>query len=231
MKGITKKFAFFDFCDTLVGFQTADAFVDYVRLKNGNSHMRMIESFLEILHKSRIITVLNKLVPRLEVAKRIKLYQLKGFGIHELNTLSESFYSEMVKPGLIDIVLKDMKRLADDDYEICLVSAGYSIYLKYFADEYQIKHLISTEIAFNQEGNTCLGTISGRDCIRREKVSRLKSYLEDQNVNYKESISYSDNITDLPLLLMAGKGVVISKGSSQPWRHKYNFKEIIWNKN
>ena len=191
--------------------------------------MKILEVFLKILSKIRIITVLNKLFPGVAVSKRIKLLQLRGFYINELNVLAESFYKDKIKPALIDIVVKEMQRHAEMEYEICLVSAGYSIYLKYFAEEYHIKNLISTEIAFNSQFNRCLGTISGTDCIHLEKVNRLKSYLRGQNVNYQDSISYSDSITDLPLLLMTGNGVVISRGTSQTWIHKYNFKEIIWN--
>jgi phosphoserine phosphatase len=55
------------------------------------------------------------------------------------------------------------------------------------------------------------------------------SWFADSDVNYNESIAYSDSTSDLPLLLLAGKGVVVSRGKSQPWIKQYGFKEIIWN--
>jgi HAD superfamily hydrolase (TIGR01490 family) len=225
-----KKLAFFDFCDTLVSFQTADAFVDYVRKMEGNTYMRFLDLVLIVLIKIRIIAAFNKFLPDAALGKKIKLLQLKGFTYEKLNNLAAIYYQEMIRPNLVKPVMAEMQRLAQQDYEICLVSAGYSIYLKYFTEEHQIKHIISTEIAFDQSGNYCHGIILGKDCIRDEKVSRLKTYFAGQKVNYKESISYSDSKTDLPLLLLVGKGVVVSRANSQSWTHQYNFKEIIWDK-
>jgi len=230
LNGKTKKIAFFDFCETLVSFQTADAFVDYVRKEEGNLYMRFMKQVLLVLSKAGIVAVFNKFFPRTSFSKKVKLLQLRGFGIEKLNNLAYTYYRRMIIPELIEPVIAEMKRLSQQGYDIYLVSAGYSVYLKYFAEEYKIDHLISTEISFNQQNNKCLGTISGRDCIHLEKVNRLKLYLQGQSVNYQESISYSDSISDLPLLLLTGIGVVISKDTSQTWIHKYNFKEIIWNK-
>ncbi|MCF8380662.1 MAG: HAD-IB family hydrolase [Bacteroidales bacterium] len=223
-----QKLALFDFCDTLVGFQTADAFVDYVRKKDGNLYMKFLNLTLKVLIKLRIIAVSNKFFPSAGASKKIKLLQLKGFNIDKLNKLGEFFYIEMIKPKLITPVMEEMRGLAQRKYEVCIVSAGYSTYLKYFTEEYGIKHLISTEIAFDRRGKACLGRISGKDCMYAEKVNRIKAIFTDQDVNYEESISYSDSITDLPMLLLTGKGVVVSRDNSQSWSHQYKFKEIIW---
>jgi HAD superfamily hydrolase (TIGR01490 family) len=231
LNGKLQKLAFFDFCETLVSFQTADAFVDYVRKKEGNSFMRFLDMILIVLRKVRLIAVFNKFFPDATLGKKIKLMQLRGFTCEKLSNLAAFYYREMIRPNLIKPVMAEMQGLSRQEYEICLVSAGYSIYLKYFAEEYHIKHIISTEIAFDRPGNRCRGTFSGRDCVHVEKINRIKDYFEWQNVNYAESISYSDSITDLPMLLLAGKGVVVSRANSQSWRHKYKFKEIIWNEN
>lgn len=224
-----KKIAFFDFCKTLVGFQTADAFVDYVRMKDGNYYMKILEITLKLLYRFRMLAILNILFPDLTPSKKIKLLQLKGLKFEKLNELAKSFYDEVIKPELILPVITEMQMLSQKNYEICLVSAGYSIYLKYFTEDHQIKHLISTEIAFNDKGNRCLGVISGKDCIHIEKVKRLKSYFAGQDVNYNDSISFSDSISDLPMLLLTGKGMVVSRAYSQSWCHYYKFEEIIWN--
>lgn len=229
LKSEIKKLALFDFCDTLVNFQTADAFVDYVRKKDGNLYMKFLDLVLKVLSNLRIIAVLNKFFSGSGASKKMKLFQLRGFNIDKLNNLSESFYIDMIKPNLIPTVMAEMNNLAKQGYEICLVSAGYSIYLKYFTEEYKIKHLISTEISFDQSGNHCRGSISGVDCIHIEKVSRIKACFADQNINYNDSIAYSDNITDLPMLLLTGNGVVVSRTNSQTWSQQHKFKEIIWN--
>lgn len=224
-----QKLALYDFCDTLVSFQTADAFVDYVRRLDGNLYMRFLNIILKACSKARIIAVLNKFFPGIAFSKKLKLLQLRGFKFETLNKLAELYYNEKIRPNLIIPVMSSMKKNVNEDFEICIVSAGYSIYLKYFAEDHNIKHIISTEIAFEHSGGRCLGTISGRDCIHLEKVNRLKAYFAGQNVNYDESISYSDSKTDLPLLLFTGNGVVVSRTNSQSWSHQYKFNEIIWN--
>jgi len=224
-----RKFAFFDFCETLVNFQTADAFVDYIRSVKNSFYMRFLEIVLNVLKKIRIIAALNKLLPRSTIGKRIKLLQLRGLEYDELNKLAESYYRKLIRPGFIKPVITEMQKLKEQGYEICLVSAGYSTYLKYFAAEFQINHLIATEIKFNNSGKICKGSISGKDCIGIEKVHRLNSYFEVQDVNYHESISFSDSITDLPMLILTGKSIVVSRVRSQSWSQKNKFEEIIWN--
>jgi HAD superfamily hydrolase (TIGR01490 family) len=224
-----QKLAFFDFCDTLVNFQTADAFVDFVRQNKGGICMKFLNIIEVILTRLRIIPLLNKVFPEKSLSKRIKLAQIRNMQYEILDLQAALFYAEIIKPNLILLVMAEMEKLAKQDYEICLVSAGYSIYIKYFAAEYHIQHFLTTEIAFDKSGKLCLGTFSGKDCIGNEKVKRIKSYFEGKNINFKESYAFSDSKTDLAMLLLAGNAVVVSRGESQFWSIQNNFEEIIWN--
>lgn len=224
------KLALFDFCETLVNFQTADAFIDYVRNKKGNTSMRSLNGILNLLRRIKVLTVLNKFFPGASLSKKLKLFQIRNMSLESLDHFAELFYKDKIRTNLISPAMEELIRLAKEGYEICLVSAGYSIYLKYFIMEYQIPHLISTEIAFDRYGKRCLGTIYGKDCIREEKVNRLNIYFKDKELNLDESISFSDSITDVPMLLYTGNAVVVSKEKSQEWGKQNKFKEIIWNK-
>jgi len=224
-----RKIAFFDFCRTLVKFHTADAFVDFVRETEGTLCMKLQDILLKILFRIRIVLILNKLIPGSGFSKRMKLLELRGFKSDRLEVLAESFYKKEIKPNLISTIVDEMQGLSKNGYEICIVSAGYSIYLEYFAKDFNIRHVIATSIDFNTKNNLCTGKISGKDCYNIEKVSMIKEYFRGQNVNYCESISYSDCISDLPLLLLSGQGVVVSEGTPQSWSHIYEFKELIWN--
>jgi HAD superfamily phosphoserine phosphatase-like hydrolase len=223
------KLAFFDFCDTLVGFQTADAFVDFVRKENGNSYMRFLNAILIGFTKLKVIAIINKLYPGAVFGKRLKLLQLRNIRYEKLDYLASRYYSELIRPNLIVPVLSEMQRLYQNSFEICIVSAGYSLYLKYFALDNHIKFILSTEIAFSKVDKRCLGTIRGKDCIENEKVRRIKAAFN--NCNFNESISFSDSISDLPMLQLTGTAVVVSHNNSQPWNTQYKFKEIIWNYN
>ena len=68
-----KKIAFFDFCGTLVNFQTANIFVDYVRKRKGNSWMRLMNLIFNVCNKLKIFAVVNKMFPGYQFSKRMKL--------------------------------------------------------------------------------------------------------------------------------------------------------------
>jgi phosphoserine phosphatase len=73
-----KKLALFDFCETLVSFQTAGRFVDFVRAKLGSRRMLKLEELRVKSKALRFTAVANKLLPHYNFDKRLHLYQLKG---------------------------------------------------------------------------------------------------------------------------------------------------------
>jgi HAD superfamily hydrolase (TIGR01490 family) len=223
-----RKLAIFDFCMTLVNFETADAFVDYVRKSDGRLFMKFLETVGLILRKTKITAILNKIFPYGSVEKRIKLIQLLGLKHEYLNSIAAKYYINRIKPNFILPVVVKMQQLAALDYEVCIASAGYSIYLKYFAEDYNIKHIISTEIKFNNHGTKCKGVINGKDCIGYRKVQGILKYFRNQNINLQNSVSFSDSYNDLPMLKLTGSGVVVSKHNSQCWSYSNKLKEIVW---
>jgi len=222
------KIAFFDFCETLVSFQTADAYVDYIRINISNPYMQFLDIMLRFLYRLKIIAVLNKLFPGNSWYKRMKLYQLRNLSKQFIERQAESYYREKIKPELIQPVVEEMKTLAENGYEICLVSAAYSIYLRHFAEEYNIRHVLATEILFGTEGKRCLGRIKGTDCYGDEKVRKIMRHFKDGLSGIDESVSYSDSISDLPMLRFTNLAVVVSREKSQTWCSENNYREIIW---
>ena len=74
---ISEKWALFDFCETLVNFQTADAFVDYVRMTTKSKRMMMLSFLIRIMNKIKVFTLIDKLVGnQLYLLKRCVLWQL-----------------------------------------------------------------------------------------------------------------------------------------------------------
>lgn len=218
------KIALFDFCETLANFQTADAFVQFVRESSNSPRMQRKEIFRQTLYKTRIISILMRLFRKSSINKRLILWQLKGFRESELERLAESYYYTKVKPNLISPVIKELIRLQMNGWRIVIVSAGYEIYLKYFCHDYCIseKNLISVKIKFTNR--ICDGCFDGGDRLW-DKTQKLDQIYSKEKI---ESIAYSDSISDLPLLTWANKGVVVRRHDKKSWSEKYNFKEIIW---
>ncbi len=68
--------------------------------------------------------------------------------------------------------------------------------------------------------------MDGENCKGEEKVKRLKSYLDENNieVDFKESYMFSDSLSDKPLLDMVGKPYLINYKNG----HK-NIEILKWN--
>ena len=219
-----EKVALFDFCETLVNFQTADAFVNYVREVKQLNIMHRKEKLQKLLRSIRLIQIVERLTGwRYSINKRIKLWQLKGLQCQELESLAFQYYQVKVKQNLIQELNKKLKMLKDDGYAIYLVSGGYDIYLKFFVEEFKLDGMISSRI--KMKNGYCTGEMNGLDCLRNNKVYLLDKFFKEKP---KYSIAFSDSITDIPLLQWANRGYVVSHKKHQLWSNEYNLEEIIW---
>jgi phosphoserine phosphatase len=185
-----------------------------------------IERLRKFLVKYKIITIFHKFFPKYGLNKRLKLIQLRGILSEKIDFYSKKFYDLNIKVNLIPQIIEELNLLKIDNYEIWIASGGYFSYIKYFAKEFEIdeKNIVATEINFGKI--KCLGTIKGNDCLYEYKLIALKKKLSITKNNFY-SISFSDSITDLPLLKWSDKGIVISKNNSQKWAETYNLNEII----
>ena len=219
------KVALFDFCETLTDFQTADAFVDFVRQQSGSKRMQRMESLQEVLIKTKVIRVLSVLFPGRSINKRIKLFQLKGFTKEQLENYAKHYYIERIKPHFIKPVNEKLRSLQKDGYKVGLVSGGYGIYLRYFVEEFNLDFCISSNVEICN--GSCTGRLDGLDCLNQNKICLLEKYFPSAPI---ESIAFSDSRSDLPLLLWVKRGVVISRDKHQNWIDNYKLEEIIWKK-
>lgn len=221
-----KHIVLFDFCETLVNFQTADAFIDYCRDQLKLSIMYRKENLRKILIKSKVLKILERIThSKYSIYKRNKLWQLKGLEETLLNELSLKYYDEIIKPNLIEKTCSILKKRIEQGDTIWIVSGGYGIYLKHFAKEFNVSNIISSNIEFVKGYAT--GKLYGIDCMHDNKVKLLDLALESEK-DYTISASYSDSITDIPILSVAQKAYVISKSKHKTWVDNYKYEEIIW---
>lgn len=219
-----RKIAFFDFCETLANFQTADAYVDFIRQKTENPRMIRLEKLRDWLKSHKVFWLINRITRnKYPLYKVSKLYQLRGFDKVDLEMYAHAYYKEKIKPNLILDIMDILKRKKKEGFHIVIVSGGYDIYLKYFVEEYEVDYIISTRIGFSN--NKATGFFYGKDCLNKNKVLLLNSVYQDRNF-YSEA--YSDSVTDVPFLSWVDNGFVISKKQHQNWVNNYKFKEIIW---
>ncbi len=218
------KIVFFDFFETLVSFQTADKFVDFCRSKKKKISSIFLENIRLFFVFFSVFKILSRIQPENNFHKKFKLFQLKGITIIELEELAKLFYEENIKPNLIGKIINELEVKKSQNYKIVIVSGGYSIYLKYFCEDYNIDLLLATEIDFRSE--FCTGNIKGLDCLNENKITKINREIDINK--YIDSIAYSDSITDLPLFNFVKTGIVVSHKTSQHWPQNLGFKEVIW---
>lgn len=223
---MSRKLVVFDFCETLVTFQTADKFIDFVIEKANYTNFRGVGILTTILSKLRFLAVVSKLFPKFNLTKRLKLYQIKGVSKMTIDTLAIQYYNEILIHNKILPLHELLLKHIDNNDHILIVSGGYAPYIKHFSEKHKLQYAFATEIEFKNDKAT--GMFSGKDCLFNQKVVLIESYLTNNKIVFEESIAYSDGITDLPLLRWADKSFVVSKGKSQKWALENGYGEIIW---
>lgn len=216
------KVVLFDFCETIVNFQTADAFVRYVQ-EHSTPTNKGIRLLYNLLNQSRILGVLRRLFPKASIDKRFILKQMKGRSEVEMDQLAKDFYEKKIRTNFIKPVVEELKRLQNEGHYCYIVSGGYDIYLKYFCKEFHTDGLLSTKIEF--KNGVCTGNFDGQDCMFEYKIDYINSMLSG---DHKQWMAYSDSITDLPMLEFVGFPIVISRNKPQKWAEKRNMKQLIW---
>ena len=226
MQGSKEKIALFDFCETLVSFQTADAFVRFVGEATGSARVSRMMRIHHFLDRKGINGRLSKLFPESSPGKRLVARGLKGFREDALDELAGRYYAQRLRPALIPEVVGRLRSLQRDGWRIVLVSGAYDSYLRFFAREYGIAQddILATHLRFRK--GVCTGTFDGKDCMYGNKIDYLERRFSREAC---ESMAFSDSASDLPLLRWADRGVLVRRRSRPaPWNAQYGFTELIW---
>jgi HAD superfamily hydrolase (TIGR01490 family) len=91
---------------------------------------------------------------------------------------------------------------------LVIITATNRFVTEPIADEFEIPHLIATEPEVLEGRFT--GKIVGTPCYREGKVTRLKSWLQQQGQTFQDSWFYSDSHNDLPLLSIVDHPVAVN---------------------
>jgi HAD superfamily hydrolase (TIGR01490 family) len=212
--------AIFDFCETLVNFQTADRFCRFVLEKKSKKRIIKLDSFFS---RFKVYGLFAKLGVK-NLQKRILLSGFRGIEVSEMHHMALIFLKDIIEPRLNANVYALFKNhLANGDY-VVINSGGYEPYLKIFAEQHLVKKLFATKL--ETKDDLCTGKIDGMDCLGIEKVIRMQND-GVLNQSYKDVFVYSDSITDRPIFNLGTKKYAVVSDNKVPlWATKDNF-EII----
>ena len=246
-----KRLAIFDFCGTLIQFQTANRYVSYCveRLK-GNKSVQFRHNCLRLMDALRAFKIYYHLCPSNNWRKRVVLWQLKGVTISQCDSLACEYFKDELLPNVVSPLVEKLKQHLIEGDRVCILSGGYDIYIKYFAmndtkniifqkqygkfDEssflniiyfaeyFGVKEVVSSKVAFS--GGVCLGKMEGADCMRGNKLDYIRPLIDNMS-----TVCYTDSQSDIPLLELVDEPIVVSKSNPQDWATKRNYKQIIWN--
>jgi len=216
--------AIFDFCDTIVHFQSADAFTNFVLQRQGGMRSVLLNAINKTFSTFRIYSIFDKLGVFKNLQKKMLLSGLKDIPFNRLADFAKDFEKNVVQGNLnVEVVTLLNKHISDGD-EVILNSGGYELYLTFFAKRMGINKTYATQIEFID--GKCTGKILGIDCLHNEKVSRMKN--DGFNFqSFKEISVYSDSVTDMPLFDIATQKIAVIKGEVVPQWCNNNLFQIL----
>lgn len=218
-----KKLVIFDFCGTLISFQTADRYVQFcVKQMPDYKGVQCRHKLVQMMDTLRIFKIYNHICKVTNWRKRMILWQLEGVPYKVCDRLAKKYFEEELLPNVVPPIVEKLKEHLASGDRVCILSGGYDVYIKYFAQYYGVKEILSSKIVFRD--GKCLGKMAGKDCMRENKLEYIRPYL-----NGAKTICYTDSKSDMPLLELVDEPIVVSKVGPQEWATEHNYKQIIWN--
>ena len=216
-----ERIVFFDFCGTLVPFQSAPRYINFV-VDNYPRKAALIRRWIRgTLENWRIPKRLERYSKGLFTQKEIELWPLKGYRQEVLEEAAHRFYEEEIKLNLIPEVMNEYDRYQKDGYRVVLISGGFGIYLRYFAAEHGIaaNDIISSNVQIKRGKAT--GKLEGMDCMGKNKLTLLEQRFDKTKI-YSEALS--DSESDIPMLKWVNRGIVVDNNPT--WSKTYGFDVI-----
>ena len=224
MENTNEKIVLVDFCETIANFQTLDPFLEYVIRKVNPQKYYWICSPAVTNLCSVMTRIMQHVGITYYVYKHLLVKQLKGLGYNAIVECGKEYYREKVRDNLIMPTVELLRELQKEQYRIVILSGGSDFYIRCFADEIGIRDVLSAEFGF--AGSVCTGKIKN-ECLGENKVISLKKYIEEKKITGVFSIGISDSQSDISMLKLCERKIVISHHKHQNWITN-DMEEIIW---
>jgi HAD superfamily hydrolase (TIGR01490 family) len=208
-----KILAIFDFCDTLIGMQTANRFVTLGYEKNKRFDTITNEFGRIALRKIRLLFGHRH--------KKWQLKQLKNLDVTTMDNIVKNYVDNELIPKENKLIIEKLLWHKSQGHTLAIISGGFSEYIKYYALKYDIEYVIATDLEIVNDKFT--GKIDGIDCMGINKIEKLRHVINIGEYDLENSYAYSDHITDIPLLSFVGNGIGIDFGQEIKWAKLMNY--------
>ncbi|PCJ28208.1 MAG: HAD-IB family hydrolase [SAR86 cluster bacterium] len=197
------KLALFDLDNTLLAGDSDHAWGEFLinrNLVNEDKHRQENDYFYEQYKQGK-----------LDIHGYVKftLTPILQMNATERDRLHQEFMKDAIAPLVLDSAQSLVARHKSAGDFCIIISATNEFITTPIAKEFQVDHLISTELEINNGSYT--GNISGTPCYQAGKVEKLQRWLDSRNddMRISEAVFYSDSINDLPLLEQVATPVVV----------------------
>ncbi|MGX2983521.1 HAD-IB family hydrolase [Helicobacter sp. 23-1045] len=204
-----KILAIFDFCETLVPFQSVPPFLNII--KSQNPH-----------YKGRFRAFRRRFFSRIYRRVPLKIFDYKNAQFEELRGFSEEIAQNLAKDYAKYLLTHTNKKVIDrlqwhkaQNHCIAIVSGGLEIYIKYFAEFFEIQNIIALEL--EAQNGVLSGDIKGIHTMHYRKLYKLAKMLDLSKFDLQKSFVYSDCPSDIPLFSLVGNRVAIECGKDMKW--------------
>ena len=221
---MAEKIALIDFCETIADFQTLDPYLQYVVTQEHPRRGRILCSVFVKNSCVLITRAARALGWKHYLYKLLLVRQLKGLSRKKLEGYGKQYYEQRIKGHLIAPTIEQVLRLKKQGCRLMIVSGGSDLYIKHFAKEYGIDDVLSAQLEF--EDGICTGELLG-ECMGQEKPKMLRNYMQAHTIDGDFEAGISDSRSDLPMLALCRRRIVISRGRHQPWVTQ-DMEEILW---
>lgn len=157
----------------------------------------------------------NKRFLELYKQGKLDIYEFAAFAYkplteHSLDTLNKlhlQFMQEKIHPIITSKARELVETHREQGDTLVIITATNAFVTGPIAKEFGIEHLIAT-IPENINGHFT-GKIAGVPCFQEGKVTRLKEWMIEHNIQQDDCTFYSDSNNDLPLLKLVNKPVAV----------------------
>ena len=224
-----KVLALFDFCETLVDFQSAERYLQLVaKYRDNIKRSRGIRYRIYMKLRNKIEKRLKRMLPKSWrksfIKSRVDFEILRDLEVIEAERIAQEFFETELLSHLNNHVIERIRYHQKLGHTIVIVSGGFEIYIRIFANHFNIPYVVA--VSLEKCDGILSGNMDGIHTMEHRKLYKLKQTINLSNYNLKESYAYSDCPSDIPLLSLVGNSVVVECGKDIEWAKILGFSII-----
>ncbi|MSR65004.1 MAG: HAD family hydrolase [Verrucomicrobiae bacterium] len=196
--------AFFDFDSTIVRGDSIIPFTRFLMRKG-------VPGFLHKLHLGFAVLLHHARAYNNDDVKRVFARQFAGHKVDEVEKLCREFCETTLTPLVYRQARERIAKHRKDGHVVVIASASLTVYLEMFGKQLGADHVIGTVL--EQRDGAYTGRLATPNCLKEEKIVRLRAMPDFKRMHKPACFAYSDHIHDLPMLAMVGHPVLVNPES------------------